>query len=348
MKGSGPAGTVGTWYPEHENLNSYRNYPFAETANLDDTVGVALAQDVFVDAFLYPVVSEATELSLTRFRMPDGYVEVSGDNVLISGTYENGTVELYDSRGRHAGSLVCGSGWEREKASGRDRTFEGLAFASTTCSPVIYAGVLSVSDEGETMRTTRRNIVFEGDGKIVPHLENNKLWFDALPGEKTSSYMSPIRSILFVNEGKTLIRADEGLLLGNNTAQILGLATEGIHFSREDICWQAHKEDAVAVVSDTCEEEDAPACPPVEIPEVHDQFLVCADGMGFINVIATDYPNYKNPIHVATVAGQSIPQTANITPGLSVEEMVDQGSRLAAKPAVTGNGIRISIPGLKG
>ena len=52
-------------YAGFENLNSYRNYPFSETANLYDLNGVVLAEDIFVDAFLYPIVDEMSSVSLT-------------------------------------------------------------------------------------------------------------------------------------------------------------------------------------------------------------------------------------------------------------------------------------------
>lgn len=338
--------SVGMWYSEHENLNSYRNYPFSESAFLVDDDGVELAVDVFVDAFLYPILQEPSELRISQLKADTGYVEVSaGDDAIAFGTEADGVFELYDSRGRHAGSIVCGPGWEREKASGRDRMFSKAWLSARACSPVIHAGVLSLSDaEDPTVMTKRRHVVFKGDDAILPHIEQGrkrqKLYFDVLPPVAENG--NPVRQVIFAAVGKTLFSVVKASSDDDDRSALLTTPS----MDKEDVCWQAHREDSVSVAVDVCEDGETPVCPPGDIPYRRESVALCADENGNISLVSDNLAGYSNAVVVKPVEGTVAPQEAALSSSMSQADVIAEGSKLAGKPIRTGNGIKISIPGI--
>lgn len=354
-------GSIGLWFPEHENLNSYRNYPFSEASSMLDDDGAELAADVFVDAYIYPIVSRPSRLKLHRILAASSEIEVrvfgddpEGDETdedidpdsTLKGYGSSSTVELYDSRGRHAGTIVCGKGWDREVASGRERVFSNVTFSSFTCCPVIHTGVLSLANEWGTERTSRRHIIFKGDAQIKPHLVNGpkrkQLYFDAIPLEEQRT-VTPIRRMVFANSGKTLFHVSSDGSQGNKgtvfvTAPLL---------DREDVCWQAHKEDSVSTVADVCEEEAQEPCDKGPVPVDHGEIIICVDPMGNVSILADSTLNYKNPVVINTVGGVVQPREMSLSDKMSQDDVLHEGAKLTQKPIRFGNGIKISIPGLQ-
>lgn len=329
-----------TRYPGFENSNSYRNYPFAETADLKDVNGVELAADVFVDAFLYPVLTSMADVRLTGIDLASGRVVAKAGDVVLEGTESDGTVDLYDDFGRHAGTIKCGPGWEREKAAARTREFEGLVFSSAVSSPIVHDGVLSFTDEDGNVRTTRRNVTFEGDGCITPVLTGQpygtELSFDVqddyVPGDGLV-----VRQMVFVAMGQTIFdiadQSDDTVLL---TTPLL---------SREDVCWQAHQEEHVAKYIDTCEDSND-TCPAEPVPFKFEEIWKCPSEIGTINLVAEDVLGLKNAVHVIPVEGQITARPPQIVDGMNAEAAAEQANKLLKRPVQSGNGIRISVPGL--
>ena len=335
--------TSGVRYVEHGNLNSYRNYPFSETAVLRDTNGVSIPSDVFTDAVLHPVVDDALPMRLSLVDHAAGSVEISYGAHSMSG-YEDqdtGAVELFDELGRHAGSLVCGPGWGREKASMRRMEFEEAWFSSLVCCPVVHTGVVSISDENRTWRTTRRDIVFEGDGFITPVLTETEIG----PELRFDAQYTPPPS------GKRLVNQVVVAVIGDTLFSAAALGGGNVELAmppldREDICWQAHKEDAVATVADACAGDGEEECEVPEIQSKFEEFEVCPSDSGDVSLFSDDAINYKNPIKVESVQGSSSNPRSNIVSGMSFEEIVSEGSKSLGAQIMSGNGIRISIPGV--
>lgn len=330
-------------YAEHENLNAYRNYPFAESAELKDADGAVLATDVFVDALLYPVVQEPTRARLSAMDCTSGAVTVACESgETLSGQFSedgDGCIELYDGLGRHAGTFVCGPGWEREVSTGRKRMFDNLWMASSACCPVVHAGVVGITDADRKWRTTRRHLVMEGDGTITPVLtptdRGAELRFDA----QYSPYVenrSRVAQIVFAAVGRTLFDIAE---VDDGTVEVFTPELD-----REDICWQAHKEDSAAVVVDACESEDS--CDTPVIPVRADTIKVCPSAIGNISIVADDAVNYRNPVKITPVEGDSVAPRPQIETGMSQDEIFTEAHKMLERPVTTGNGVRISMPGL--
>ena len=250
-------------YAGFENENSYRNYPFSESADLHDVSGAPFATDVFVDAFLYPVSSVQTGLVLSVVDFgKGGLVEValSETGEVLSGTGADGTVELYDYSGRHAGTLACGPGWDREIRSARRMEFEGLRFAPSVTAVVVHDGVMGFDAGGSV--ATGRIVELVGDGCVTPVLSDTQLGPELSFDVQDDSVVerSPVvRKIVFVVAGRTIFdverQSDNAVLL---TTPML---------DREDVCWRAHAEDSVAAVADTCpDSNDLPSCPRGSVP----------------------------------------------------------------------------------
>jgi len=329
-------------YQEFENENSYRNYPFSETASMEDRDASALATDVFVDAFLYPVVdSYAVPLLKLLDFSKGGLVEISVGDGTISGSFSGGSVELYDGLGRHAGTLVCGPGWGREASAMRVREFDGVEFASSAVSVIVHPGVHSF-DVGNGSRTTRKFVEFVGDGCITPVLENKdtgpELSFDVQNDELPTDTLY-VRQLLFVAVGRTVFdiseQSEDTVLLTTPT------------MDREDVCWQAHQEDAVSTVVDTCDDSnDEPPCPSVPPPFKLEEIWMCPSQVGDINLVAEDILGLKNSVHVVPVEGRMSVSSPRILPEMDADAMVNEASKMLKRPVQIGNGIKISIPGL--
>jgi len=288
---------TGTLHREFGNLNEYRNYPFAEGASLLDKNGISLATDIIVDACLYPVTTSSAILYLSEIDMTKGTVMVSGQGYqgTLSGNEADGVVELYDEKGRHAGTLVCGPGWEREKASGRVRTFSNAIFASSVCCVIPFSGVLSLSSTANPGVSAKgRNITLLGDDCITPVLEDGprgkRLSFDAqAPAAKSGA----VRSIVIIAKGKTpfSIEASE------NTALLTVPEME-----REDVCYQAHQEDAIATVADTCK-DPSDTCEMKPLRARTERAQISAGGSGAVSLVTPDLVNHKNPALVSSIGG---------------------------------------------
>jgi len=333
---------TGTRYAEHENLNSYRNYPFSETADLRDGSGSRIASDVFTDAMLYPVVTEARRLRLSVLDCASGEVAVTDGETVVSGSESDGSVELYDAYGRHAGTIVCGPGWDRERQSGRRREFDGLWFAPQAECPVVHSGVMGLADEGRTWRTTRRDIVLRGDGNITPVLSDTEsgpvLRFDA-QYEPPASGRRLVRQILFATAGQTMFEISES---GEDSAVELSMS----EMDREDVCWHAHLGDDVAVVADACSGGGQEPCGPVFVGVKADEVRVCPSDIGNIEIIADDAVGFKNPVKVSAVEGGAVAPRPQIVGGMSQEDIFAEASKMLQRPVTVGNGVRIGIPGV--
>lgn len=329
-------------YTERENEGSLRNYPFAESCSMADENGAPLATDVFVDAVLHPIVSEckAVELRSIEFSA-GGKVVLSCGDIELSGIAgeDDSAMDLYDSHGRRAGTIVLGEGWRREHGTMRDRTFSGIRFCPAVTCPVVYGGVEGiVAPDGS--ETSRMNVVFSGDSCLTPVLEENAygpvLSFDAIYDPNKSDSEGAVRKIIFAAVGKTIFS-----ISADGPSDVLLVTPE---LDREDVCWQAHQEDSVSTVVDTCQSK--PHCPTTDIPIRSEEIGVCPSDVGSINIVADDVLGLKNAVKVGTVAGVTVVPTPDNRSGLTIEETMDVGSMLQSRPEVVGNGVEISIPGL--
>lgn len=340
---------TGVVYQEHESGNLYRSYPFSEGTRVVDTDGVEFPTDVFSDAILYPILRESCQLYLTKVSPHYGTVEIScgsadKSEVVLTGSLSgvSDTIELYDAKGRHGGTLVCGYGWKREYESMRERVFRPMTavFSSFVTSVIPYSGVESIVFD--TASTSRKNVVFKGDGVIEPILERDDdgyiLSFDASYVPNSEGGRVPIRQLIFVADGRTVFdivkQSDDTVLL--TTPQM----------DREDLCWQAHKEDSLVSVVDTCEDETWSSCPATRIVKKNVVVSVCPSDIGNINIVADDVLGLKNSVKTATVDGKITPNVPVITDNMSTDDILEEGAKSVSQQVEKGNGLSISMPGL--
>ena len=311
-----------------------------------------------MDACLYPIAAETPDAvapALTGLYLAEGYVEISwaGSPNAIGGTEKDGVVELYDEEGRHAGTLVCGPGWEREKTSGRTRVFGGIRFASYVCWTIPYAGVTSLYDTEEpTNKATRRNIVLQGDGCVVPKLEQRDdgtgvLSFDvqAPKGDETL-----VRQLVVIATGTTPFSAEQVNRPDNVPDDAFAFVdiewmADGklVAIGREDICFNAHKEDGITQVVDTCEN---PEVKHTFIPLVKQEACrLCPDAVGAVNIITPDTATEKNAVRTEVVSGKMEPTFPDFENANGLQDVLDEGKK-AGLGKLTGNGLKFSIPGL--
>lgn len=335
-------------YLEHESSNAYKFYPFAESSTLVDENKAEFATDIFVDAILYPIIHSdhiTGSIKLSHVDFPNKKVVVNYENSdELIGYEEQGVVELFDKHNRHAGTLICGPGWSREVSTGRIRDFSNLVFSSFVSCPIPHAGVYGISNEEETITTTRKNIILKGDDCIKPVLRQDNgssyLSFDVQYNKSLNPSKNPIRQIIFTSVGKSLFSLTSDSF-SNNTVLLTAPTID-----REDVCWQAHKYD-VATVVDTCASEDSTeSCTPAPIPYISQAIEVCASITGNINIITEDLLNYKNPISITTVTGDIQPITPKFDKSMSQDDILEAGKKLLSRPIQSGNGIKISLAGL--
>lgn len=329
-------------YAEHENLNSLRNYPFAESVVVKDDNGAPLSSDVFVDAILHPIVSVPSLVNLASVDFVHGgeVTLLCGDIVLKGHAEKNAsTMDLYDGHGRRSGTLGLGDGWQREYETFTVRRFSNAVFCSAVTCPIVYDGVEGFDlPSGE--ETTRKNVVFVGDDCLTPVIERSNagttLSFDAIfdPGKKENE--GAVRQIVFAAIGKTVFSISR-----YNGSSVL-VTTPML--DREDICWQAHREDSVSTIVDTCEE--TPKCPEKPIPTQNQEIVVCPSEIGSISIVADDVIGLKNPIKIGALQGVQVVPTSDNKSGRTIEETMDIGSEAVERPTIVGSGIKIYIPGI--
>ena len=90
---------------EYRNLNSGRNFPFADDIVLSDKTSHILPADYFIDASIFPIDTD-TPLYLKSLLNKDVVIATAGEE-LAHGTLDNGIVNLYDNNDRHIGMLIC-------------------------------------------------------------------------------------------------------------------------------------------------------------------------------------------------------------------------------------------------
>jgi hypothetical protein len=327
-------------YAQWENLNGYRNYPFAEHAEMADSDGNALAADVFVDAILNPIVHEEAPVYLSLLSMNEVRAECGEDSYAGTCDGSSSHVELYDKYGRHAGTLVFGPGWKREFSTLRTRRFHA-EFSSVVSCPIVYNWVEGFVHDG--FRSTRRDVTFEGDDVLTPLLSDESgkwvLSFDAFydPGV-VADEKNAIRQVVFASIGQTVFEVDQA----TDASVILWTP----QLDRDDICWQAHREDPASVVSDTCENPSS-TCPTPTVPYTNKRFDVCPTETGEVTLVADDFLDYRNPIKIESKEAGVSPHVPVITRNMTEESVIAEGDALLSRPLQTGNEIEISIPGLK-
>lgn len=332
---------------EHENENALRNYPFAESSVMEDTNGMPLSSDIFIDAVLHPIVNEPNAVKLDSIDFArGGVVTVScGERIMSGKAKQDDTIlNLYDSHGRRAGTIGLGDGWKREYETYSIRQFSDMLFCSAVSCPVLYDGVEGfVLPSGE--ETTRKNVILRGDSCLLPIIDSTisgvTLSFDAVfdqvdeeQGENKNK--SVIRQIIFATIGRSVFS-----LYSESDSTILVTTPP---FDREDVCWQAHREDSVTTIVDTCKNQEK--CRRIEIEPKRYQYEVCPSDIGSISILSYDLPGFKNPLKIDTVQGMTVVPTYDNSENKTIDDVFNLGLKLSERPAVVGRGIEISIPGL--
>ena len=330
-----------------ESSNRKRSHPFSESASLVDTEGVGLGLDVFVDAVLHPVVERGC-VAVPRLASIDPVarsvcVDVGG--MEITGWSDGaGRIRLADAYGRPSGMLVPGPGWEQVEMSSRRREFDDARFAASVCCVVECPGVLRMLFGDKA--TTRQRVEIKGDDALRPVLRRADyggiLRFDATAGAPKSSE-GGVRRIMFVSFSDSLIQVSEQ---DSSTVMLTSPFS-----SREDVCWNAHREDSASTISDTCNDETVEKCDrPVPAPGGVTEIMALPTDAGGIAMVADDTPDFRNGVMVSTVDGTVTGTSGSSRPtadGKPVRDLISEFSsmRFGADAMVSGNGVKVWFPG---
>lgn len=347
---------------EWESSNSTISHPFSESASFACSDGSEMPLDLFVDAFVHPVV-EASEGAGGMWASPppprlvlvdpvSGVVELSFNGSVLSGRLSSGTIRLTDAGGRMCGVMVAGPGMEAVMASMREiRLNPGAELSSFAYCPILSRGVSGFSVDGSPAVASSPEVVFgvSESGAIRPVLSKSDpdtdgcdwtLRFDAY--RRRDPVRGIIRKVYVAKVGNTPfdISVDSNDIPDGSVY----LYTPG--FDREDVCWRAHMEDAVSVVSDTCgrsEEE----CPPSFPSRPSSETWICPSAsVGGISFVVDNMSDgYRNPVHITAVSGEQVPVGFSRDKGTTNEELARMAERVVDVPRTRGNGIRVSIPG---
>jgi hypothetical protein len=339
-------------FPEFENENALRWYPFASGCTGADTSGSRIGTGVLVDAALYQVNPNGA-LYLSRIGA-DGVVSISdAASVVMTATAVRGasTLEFYDASDlhRHVGTLVASSPDALSSLVNvyEDRVFrrEETTFASSCVFPVVNDGVLSV-DVGRTGAAdgTVRFLNGPTDVVRVSAGDGSKLRFDVIPRPREVQ-LDSIKHVYCIVDGKTPFRimklpfGDRPSGLGNTVAVYLD------NIDRQDVCADAHREDSLET-RDTCGCQDDPGgCrpdvdPPVDIPDAYQVEVVDipngADGAFYLAV--PNMAGYDNPLSLTLNDDVSQP---------SVQVVGGDGSAGISITGTTSKGVVLQVPGLE-
>lgn len=268
-----------------ENENRYRLYPFSESSSLEDDSGSVLANDVIIDAMLYPVNPNGT-IRMTAFDCKEGLIVFSDDSgEIASGRVYKGSkfVTLYDSPngtnytcdtddvpGNPVGKVVFGPGFDRELATGRVHYYGNAVLAPSAMCPVAFSGVKSVSVVGNIVtrlpcldgmspsevHLEDRVIGILGEGRLVSRMgvvgDRKYMWFDVL-----QSYSDRSGTEVYERKKKpsskkpyTAVRTLVVAVEGPSLFDIEYMGDDDVlvtmeTLDREDICYQANL-DAIA------------------------------------------------------------------------------------------------------
>jgi len=335
-------------FAEFENENALRNYPFASGCTTKDTKGVQIGTGVLIDAVLYPI-NPTGNLYLSKIAI-DGTVSISDSTkVVMTAKMKHGSsvLEFYDTSSfrRHVGTLIASSTDALAILANtyEPRTFRAseTTFAASCVFPVINDGVLSLDINGTG--ALDGNIPFANSSEDVVRVSTNeagdKLRFDVLPKPRLVQ-LDSIQHIYCIVDGKTPFRIQK---LSPNTI-VLYLD----NLDRQDICADAHREDALET-KDTCGCDDSSSpCtpdvdPPVDIPEVYQTEVVdipnSTDGAFYLTV--PNMTGYDNPLSITMKDGITIPIR-----DIEITSDVDADNIDALTNSTTSKGIVIQVPGL--
>lgn len=353
-------------FPEFENENAERSYPFAGGRMRPEESSVdSVPQDVFVDAILYPINSSG-RLYLSRIS-EHGCVFVSDDTgEIMSGVGNGKVVELYETKslGRHCGTIAAssadalsgflGRGVERKYSS------DDTSFASSCVLPIVVDGVSSLSVGGSSPTCGMVNFLNGpyDSVRVSSGTKNGKstLRFDVVPSDDIGMGDS-IRRIICVVDGQTPFRIEK---LSYNTV-MLWLDSIG----KEEVCAAAHREGSFEM-SDTCScgDDGKSPCEKVttrgkDIPMFYhlEEVFIPPDPEGVhggiydgsenaFYLIVPNVSGYSNPISITLEEGATTPKTEG--PEVVENDGMPEFAEGAFVDSVSSNGVVVQVPGLSG
>ena len=345
---------------DRDNENSLRRFPFSENSRLVDDDGGELGTNVFVDAIFYPVSGAGTRCFLYDIDYPSGVVRVLfcrdipditeygwrdaiSEKQLLTGNKTGSVIEFEDWRGRHAGTLACGSGWNEAARINGFKSFPLIEFSASVCCPVNPSFVTGFSDSyGRT--TKKRTVVLQGDGFIVPVLRKEKdgtpvLSFDLVPKWYHSDVGNPLKQLVMSGIGHRAFNLSK-MADGSVLVDTPGLDRDAIrsYNMREailsksgvvDICNPSGADDNCYATFLTVSEEQTMEAEP--------------SSSGNVNLVSA-LLGAANAVSVTVVNGTTLPVSPQYD-GLSKNNAESAMKRIMSGPETHGNGIRISIPG---
>lgn len=349
-----------------ESWNAGRSHPFSPDpgACVRDVSGEALADDVFVDAAIAPVLPGGTRWAVPFLKFVDTSsddaigIDVCGVEVL-GVDRGGGRIDLFVD-GSECGCVATGPGWERERRLCRRREFaDGEArFAASCCMPVFHSGVTEVRADGSGSGSARGGTLFlEGDGVVEPVLTCDggryELRFDAV-ARPASGGDAGIRQVVVAVVGDTVFGLDSDGSDDSATSASASASASSAFISapvidRDDVCAMssAGRSASVSVAVDTCGRDPEP-CDGPDLPQKSQAVWLCPTSAGNVSILADDAIGYSNPVRVSVVHGSTSAPEVLISDGMSLSERTGAAKALLGRASVSGNGISIGFAGLSG
>lgn len=336
-----------TLFPEFENQNQLRRYPFAAGSVFFDTDGVALDTSAFVDAVVYPTNPQGN-VRLSAIDYTQGIVEISDDSGVLATGQLGQYIKLYTVDDH----IPCGSLVANVDFVGNNRReFEQLYFAAACVIPVNPSGVTGLRINGQILTG---DITFLTGDHIWPLLSTEisegvvtkaTLSFKITPSTVSNSARG-ITKVYFYETKGTLFSISP---YESDADQIYSVQMQLRGLYRDDICNAAHREDILDIY-DTCEEEKCICSYEGNvIPASEDSlytFDVVTSGKNAFSLVVPNTPIGVNPLNVQMYDSAGAAPSIIFSPSMTQEEAEAELTKLYNMDT-SAHGLRIQIPGLE-
>ena len=325
------------------NSNSYRKYPFADSASMLDTNGVLLPTDFIVDMHLFPIdLAGFPYLSAVSSHSGELYFADSATGVtfgVAAYTAAGGAVEVLDGSNRVVGMVVLGDSAGVVLGATRAFTADATMLAPTAYTPVNQTGVRGIQLPDGSVVTG--HVTFEGvDGVnvVTTHTLDGRmiLRVDVIGVPPTTAKETPICTIL--------VQQSEGASLAVSKYGDSALALTVPTMELDSLC-EAKKAVFRKSTVDPCHPIPVPPPEPVSVPEVFIMYQVCALGTNTWMLVAPSAAGYVNPVMITPIASGLSPSRLVNPSGQSVDE-ASQAAADFASPANTAGGINLELQGI--
>ena len=300
---------MATVFQEWQNQNSQRNFPFCDTASLQDEQGNTLPVDFLIDANLFPFDLQGFcyLASIDGQTRTLSWADSATGNIVGTTQWLSGqqAAPCYDVSGynRPIGTVVFGPGG----ATIEDNQLRQFAPTATQLTPTTFCALNQIGVRGillpdSTIMTGSVTMTGQ-DGVVVTSLDNtirvDCIGVPALDASACQDLGVPICTIQVDRiAGSVFLASFYEPTTTHPTA--LALTVNGLDLDNMCSTAKARRQTAITPSVDACLPPGPPA-PPVD-PGLDETFTfnICQSATGAFFIVAPSAVNYLNPILVDT------------------------------------------------